>query len=439
MLPVCPPRNSLNRYLLGEISDADAGLIDAHLSSCPKCRTSLDLLAVDDSLIRNEQQQSGKPLQHNPLVEHLHQSLNSLPENLTPGTWGSGCRRITSGVGHAANDLEELQSLLAPAQGPDELGRLREFRVLRVLGMGGMGVVMLAEDTTLGRQVALKLMRPALARTARARERFQREARMMARVQHDHVAQVFLVGEERGLAFLAMPLLQGETLETRLQREGRLPIGELLRIGREAALGLEAAHEKGLIHRDIKPANLWLEAPTGRVKILDFGLAREEKGGRASSATMVVGTPSCMPPEQINGQPEPRSDLFALGCVLYRAATGKPPFEADSLGGLLNQLLFHTPPSVRELNPQLPAPIAALIERLLAKEPADRSGSAREVAETLASLTAAEMAQVVPPAVAVPAARRQGRAWYAVALAAVQKLTGWKNEPSKVKLMGDGK
>src|SRR5207302_3265782 len=140
--------------------------------------------------------------------------------------------------------------------------------------VGGMGIVFQAEDPQLQRLVALKVMKPGLAASSSARQRFLREARAAAALEHDHIVPIYQVGEDRGVPFLAMPLLRGETLEERLEREGKPPLAEVVRIGQEIAEGLSAAHERGLMHRDIKPANLWLEGERSRVKIVDFGLAR---------------------------------------------------------------------------------------------------------------------------------------------------------------------
>ena len=159
---------------------------------------------------------------------------------------------------HAAGD-KELYDFLAPPQGPGELGRLGPYRVLRVFGAGGMGVVFQAEDPHLERSVALKAMKPALAASASARQRFLREAKATAAIKHDHIVTIHQVGEDRGVPFLAMEFLEGEALDERLKREKKLPLAEVLRIGREIAEGLAAAHERGLIHRDIKPGNIWLE------------------------------------------------------------------------------------------------------------------------------------------------------------------------------------
>ena len=152
----------------------------------------------------------------------------------------------------------ERLNFLAPPQGPGELGRLGPYRVRKVLGAGGMGMVLMAEDPALKRTVALKVMRPELAARPDARQRFLREAQATAAIEHPHIVHVYQVGEDRGVPFLAMPFLKGEALDARLKRE-RLPVAEVVRLGRQIAEGLAAAHRNGLIHRDIKPANIWLE------------------------------------------------------------------------------------------------------------------------------------------------------------------------------------
>jgi serine/threonine protein kinase len=307
--------------------------------------------------------------------------------------------------------------LLSPAAGPDELGRLGRYRVLRVLGAGGMGIVLEAEDTALGRPVALKVMKAALAGGGTAHQRFLQEARATAALVHDHVVTIHDVdeasvgggpGESDGrVPFLAMQLLQGETLEARLARPPSPSVAEVLRIGREIAAGLAAAHQRGLIHRDIKPANVWLEAPAGRVKILDFGLVRA--AGVADPATdgpgaatreplagderltqdgAIVGTPAYMAPEQAKGTGavDARSDLFSLGCVLYRLGSGRGPFQAADTAGTLLAVATHQPPPPASLNPALPPGLSELIMRLLAKRAEDRPASAGQVVEALAAL-----------------------------------------------------
>src|SRR5262249_10718453 len=198
----------------------------------------------------------------------------------------------------SADSTQEVYDFLAPPLGPGEIGRLGPYRVVKVLGVGGMGVVFQAEDLQLQRLVALKVMRSAMLASASARRRFLREAQASAGIDHEHIVTILQVGEDRGVPYLAMQLLQGETLEERLKREGKLPPAEVLRIGGEIAVGLAAAHQRGLIHRDIKPANIWLEtlhdtgAPSAsrdRVKILDFGLARAFGGEAHLTQSGVVG------------------------------------------------------------------------------------------------------------------------------------------------------
>jgi serine/threonine protein kinase len=228
----------------------------------------------------------------------------------------------------------DVLSFLAPAEGPDELGRLGGYRILRVLGMGGMGVVFEAEDPRLVRRVALKVVRPTIAREQGIHDRFLREARAAAAIEHENVVTIHQVGEDRGVPFLAMPLLQGESLDNRLKRDKRLPAAEVIRIGREIAEGLAAAHEHGLIHRDIKPGNVWLDRRSGRVKILDFGLARgtgQTDEPQLTLAGSIIGTPAYMAPEQAQGQTlDGRCDLFSLGCILFRSLTGVLPFPGST-------------------------------------------------------------------------------------------------------------
>ncbi|HZY86319.1 MAG TPA: serine/threonine-protein kinase [Gemmataceae bacterium] len=282
----------------------------------------------------------------------------------------------------------EWLAMLAPPQDEGELGRLRDYRVLRVLGSGGMGVVFQAEDLLLQRPVAIKAMLPALAATAGARQRFLREARSAAQLSHDHIVPIFAVAEERGVPFLVMPFLKGETLDARLKRVRHLELSEVLRVGREIAEGLTAVHAAGLIHRDIKPANVWLEGESARVKILDFGLVRPSGGEPTlTQAGAILGSPAYMAPEQAAGQAlDHRCDLFSLGCVLYQASTGALPFRGDDSVAVLVAVVTGQPPSPAELNPHLPSPFCDLVLRLLAKQAVGRPGSAREVSQALAGM-----------------------------------------------------
>jgi eukaryotic-like serine/threonine-protein kinase len=300
----------------------------------------------------------------------------------------------------------ELSGWLAPPERPDDLGRLGRYRIVRVIRAGGMGIVLEGEDTTLKRQVAIKVMHPRLAADPTARARFLREAEAMARLDHEHVVPVFEAAEDSmaKVAYLVMPFLQGEALSDRLKREGRLRPAEVIRICREVAEGLQAAHGHGLIHRDIKPSNIWLD-PRGKVKLLDFGLVRAAGDGdmSLSQSGQVVGTPAYMAPEQARGeQVDHRADLFALGCVLYRAATGAVPFGGSSSVATMYSVATATPADPAALNPRLPPALVGLIRRLLAKDPEGRPASAATVGRELAELERAEVDTAVPLAVPAP-------------------------------------
>ena len=290
--------------------------------------------------------------------------------------------------GPRKNPNDELVDFLAPPQALDELGRLGSYRILRVIGAGGMGVVYEAEDTVLERRVALKAMLPTLAVSLSARQRFLREARAAAAVEHARIVQIYQVGEERGVPFLVMPMLKGESLEDRFARAGRPSFGDAMRIAREIAEALAAAHERGLIHRDIKPGNVWLEGAKGSVKLLDFGLARAiETDTPLTQQGSIVGTPAFMAPEQATGDAiDARSDLFSLGCVLYRMCTGTLPFDGSNAVATLMAIVGKEPTPPREIDSGIPIPLSDLILRLLAKKPTDRPATAQEVIATLDSM-----------------------------------------------------
>jgi WD40 repeat protein/serine/threonine protein kinase len=325
---------------------------------------------------------------------------------------------------HPGSKDAELCALLAPPQSADELGRLGPYRVLTVLGAGGMGVVYKAEDPQLKRPVALKAMLPTLAASESARQRFLREAQAAAAIAHDNIVHIYQVGEDRRVPFIAMQLLEGESLASRLKREHRLPPKEVLRIGRETAEGLAAAHQHGLIHRDIKPANLWLEGPRRRVKVLDFGVARAVADqAHLTQPGAIIGTPAYMAPEQARGKAvDHRCDLFSLGYVLYRMATGEMPFRGGDTLSILSALALQTPPLPCELQKDVPGPLSDLVMKLLARKPEDRPESATAVADALRKIeeqTGERPAQPAPKTLNVKAggtakigAARAQRRWF---------------------------
>jgi serine/threonine protein kinase len=286
-------------------------------------------------------------------------------------------------------DLETTRDLAGGAQAGAAIDGLELFRIVRLLAEGGMGSVYEAVDRQLGRSVALKVMRPHVADFQTARERFLREARAAAAVEHDHIVPIYQVGEHNGIPYLTMPLLRGETLNDRLQRGPRLTSAEVLRISREVAEGLAAAHAHGLIHRDIKPANIWLDAATSRAKILDFGLARvANEAARLTQDGSILGTPAYMAPEQARGSEylDERSDLFSVGSVLYRMVTGRLPFPAANAAELILALVNQDPVPPRTVDATVPQALDDLILSLLAKDPAGRPRAAVLIVEAIRAI-----------------------------------------------------
>jgi len=434
----CPTDQDLQQLLLGQIPDAEAEPLEEHLEQCDRCLQAASTLKAEDTLAEAVRCQAAVvELSTGDIVEGLMQRLEKLRPAMAPApqsTAGTIPGDATPPAAPAGTATEVLYDFLAAPQGPGELGRLGQYRILRVLGAGGMGVVFEAEDPHLGRLVALKTMLPSLASNPSARQRFLREAKAVAAIDHDHIVTIHQVGEEDGVPFLAMSLLKGESLENRLQRETKLPVPQVLQIGREIADGLAAAHAQGLVHRDIKPANLWLEAKENgtmkvatasvsdstfkRVKILDFGLARA--AGDTTPLTQsgaIVGSPAYMAPEQTRagGVVDQRVDLFSLGCVLYRAATGELPFKGTDTMSILAALALDTPLAPRELNPQIPVALSDLIMELLAKKPADRPASAQAVVARIQAMEQASRERKRPEVLAPSRPRR--RRWLPIAAA----------------------
>lgn len=262
------------------------------------------------------------------------------------------------------------------------LGRIGRYEVERIIGSGGMGVVLKAFNTELNRPVAVKVLAPYLAGSGAARKRFAREAKAAAAVVHEHVVAIHNVETDGESPFLVMQFVAGESLQQRLDREGPLEVCEILRIGMQTAAGLAAAHAQGLVHRDVKPSNILLEMGIERTLLTDFGLARASDDASLTHTGYHPGTPQYMSPEQARGDTvDARSDLFSLGSVVYAMCTGRPPFRADTSYGILRRITDADARPVREVNPHIPEWLERIVSRLLAKSLDVRFQSADDVAE----------------------------------------------------------
>jgi serine/threonine-protein kinase len=377
----CDPER-LMQLLYDRLPPARQAELEDHLQRCPHCQAKLDELAGGSR-------------------------------------WWGAVRRYLGGDRPGPSQTLPFADaplhLLEPSDQPGSLGRLGPYEVQDVLGRGGMGVVLKAFDPALHRPVAIKVLSAALAACAAARQRFAREARAAAAVVHEHVVTVHAVDTVRGLPYLVMEYVAGRSLQQRLDESGPLGLKETLRIGMQAASGLAAAHAQGLVHRDVKPANILLENGVERVKLTDFGLARAIDDASMTQSGVVTGTPQYMAPEQARGEAvDHRADLFSLGSTLYAVCAGHAPFRADSSLAVLRRVIEDEPRPLRDLNPDVPPWLAAVVARLHAKDPADRFQSAQEVAELLGQCLAHVQRPDALPLPAIPGAPKSRRRRWSV-------------------------
>lgn len=298
--------------------------------------------------------------------------------------------------------FDVVRPFLEAPQETESLGRLGHYEILEVLGQGGFGIVVKAFDVVLQRHVAIKILSPMLAGTALPRTYFLREARAAAKVQHENVVRIYAV-EESPLPVIVMEYIAGPTLQRRIDA-GPIPPAEVVRLGRQMALGLAAAHAQGLVHRDIKPSNILLEGDCA--KITDFGIARTADDAGTTLSGMVVGTPMYMSPEQAAGETvDSRSDLFSLGSVLYTMACGRSPFLAGSGLSVLHRVATESPRPISRINAGVPDGLCRVIQRLMSRKPSDRFESAAEVADALATSLSGTARRTSPwrPALALAA------------------------------------
>jgi serine/threonine protein kinase len=358
----CLHDEEVGRLLTGEVDAARTSELEQHLANCIDCRQRLEHQVGDDGWW-NETESSLRS-------QHVAASLRDADE----GVASLGETRLR----------ESVLDLLGPTDDPNMLGRIGPYEIIGLLGQGGMGAVFKGFDRSLNRFVAIKMLLPHLAASGAARKRFAREGQAVAAVVDDHVMAIHCVDEWQGVPYLVMTYSRGVSLQKRLSDNGPLEVREILRIGMQVAKGLAAAHAQGIVHRDIKPANIFLDQNVERVQLMDFGLARAVDDASLTRSGTLAGTPQYMSPEQARAETvDHRSDLFSLGSVLYAMCTGHAPFRAESSYSVLRLITDKEPRPIREINPDVPEWLCAIISKLMAKKADERFASAQEVAELL--------------------------------------------------------
>ncbi len=339
------------------------------------------------------------------------------------------CGAVITGGGQDGDRAERLrQRLQAQVGAAYELGPL--------IGRGGMGIVFRAREVSLDREVALKVLAFDALLNPEAFTRFEREARLAARLDHPNIVPIFAVGQGDGAAYYTMRFVRGGSLETLITEKGAVPVDDAVRLLREVASALDFAHALGIVHRDIKPANILL-SESGHAMVADFGIARAFTGDSvttsSASHTGVVGSPAYMAPEQWRGErPDGRADQYAMGVLAFELLSGVRPFRDASMQELLRLHLGEAAPTIDSVRPGLPPRVGQAIRRAMAKEPSDRFASASAFVAALAGETAMGKVPAARPAArdaSGSASAQRGRQWLGNALAAVMVLTaaavGW--------------
>jgi eukaryotic-like serine/threonine-protein kinase len=378
-------RTSLTKFLdsVTPFIQEFASILNVEIGKCPDyaavlgagceelVRLSLENAKSQVEQERSRTSQSGQPR----AMQNTGSTVQPAPKMAPP-----------SGLPRTASNVDTLVDFDYSCLEPTFKGsfRLNGYEVRETIGRGAMGVVFKGFDPMLNRFAAIKMLTPARVVLSEARERFLREARACAAIQHENVVSTYAVNDIHGLPYIVMEYVPGMSLEELLEKKGPLPIADVVRIGRQIASGLQAAHLRKVIHRDIKPANILIVPETGVVKITDFGLAMVTHESRLSHDGMWVGTPLYMSPEQFhNTAVDQRSDLFSLGSLMFTLCAGVPPFNGETIPILMNQICNGAPPGLRTQRITVPPWLERLIARLHAKSPASRFQSAAEVVAAL--------------------------------------------------------
>lgn len=421
----CCSVESLQRLLDHQMSVSEESEVVLHLSHCQDCRKQLETLTADpefwqdvgeglrptsdgsDSFSPQSYQDSDASI--NP-AEDVNQQPNNNSVDRSASLRGSQQPRVATessselklGVNRSLNPgtipdaesagqpnhgdqtaaIQFIRQWLAPTDDPSFIGRLGTYEISGIIGIGGMGVVLKGFDPSLHRSVAIKVLGNHLTTSGAARKRFAREAQAAASVVHENVLAIHAIDQWQGIPYFVMPLVRGESLERRLKRNGPFDLIEILRIARQVAAGLDAAHQQGLVHRDIKPANILMEHGSQRLTISDFGLARAGDDASLTRSGLIMGTPLYMSPEQAKGDPvDARSDIFSFGAMLYALCTGHPPFRAETPYGVIRRLCEEDPRSIQQYNPSIPFWFSGIVGQMMQKDIQRRIPTANSLLE----------------------------------------------------------
>ena len=392
----CPEPETLVQFLQGKLQPPLLDRCEGHIKDCEVCHDTIAGLSVNDTLT----ERMVDAFRHDQTDEF---SYSAGDDSESPAEIKNLLKRLTSDdfkrlamSGGKAEDVPRspemeiiadraAEVLRCVEHGDDSLGVLGNYSLIRLIGAGSTGVVFEAIDRTLERTVALKVLRPSLGEVAR--NRFVVEAKLAASIEHENIVTIFQVGQVDRLAYMAMSWIPGQTLEAKLASGKPVSNDEVVKIVRQIAAGLDAAHQKQLVHRDIKPANLWICEEGRQLKILDFGLARINDDNPNLTATgMLAGTPGFMSPEQTRGlELDGRSDLFSLGCVMYRLLTGKVPFGAPTVLATLTSIQNDHPAPPASLNNEVDSNLSDLTMSLLEKQTSNRPQSAAQTIQLLST------------------------------------------------------
>ena len=379
LLSDCNPKR-LADVIAGKLDPSSQSALEFHIESCISCQKSLELIAA-------EQNEWEKISDYFSADELANQPTHSA--SLHPTVDIQLIRNQDSNAKYEVLDGPEQwqpnhSEILEPASHPEMLGRIDGFEVEQMIGRGGMGIVYKGFDSELNRPVAIKVLADHLAANGVARQRFVREARAAAAVIHPNVVPIHSVNPSAKRPYLVMTLVSGRSLQSHVAENGPLNVKDIVRIGKQIAAGLSAAHREGLVHRDIKPANILLEKDVSRVMITDFGLARAADDAAITQTGWLAGTPHYMSPEQASGKEvDQRSDLFSLGSVLYFMATGREPFRAEIPIAVLQKIISSHPDPIRSVNSDNTKTLCNVIERLMEKSAEHRFQTAEEAENVL--------------------------------------------------------